>query len=182
MTLRLGAIAPPAAALAVLAGLALPLPAAPTPPGGGGGPLDGPGYGEQRAPVGGTADGDAMTGAAEAFRQLAAAWRANDGSRARHALELARRWLATVQRPESAVLDERASRLAQAMAVRALDVPAAAEQLARDATLIAHRYGGAVPTPWASARPAVTPTPAAAAIAPPGAPGPPMKRPPGMGR
>jgi hypothetical protein len=98
-----------------------------------------------------------MTGAAEAFRQLAAAWRANDSGRARHALELARRWLATVQRPESVVLDERSSRLTQAMAVRALDVPAAAEQLARDATLLAHRYGGAVPTPWVSARLAVTP-------------------------
>lgn len=183
MIRRLWAIAASAAFVAGLVFVNLPVPPDLVPTGGGGGPVDpvgGQAFGD-RLPMGGTADGDAMIGAAEAFRQAAASWRANDMKRSQHALELARRWLATVQRPESAVIDERASRLAQAMAVRALDVPAAAEQLARDATLIAQRYGGAVPTPWASARPVATPTPAAAVVAPMGAPGPPMKRPPGMG-
>ena len=124
---------------------------------------------------------DALAGAASGFRQVAVAWRANDAKRAYAALELARRWLAVVPRPEVQALDERAAHLQDSMAMRALDVPGAAEILARDALLIAGRYGGATIVPWPEP---LTPTPTPAPVlqmAPQGAPGAPVRRPPGMG-
>lgn len=144
-------------------------------------PLRGQSWRGEGVRMGGTAEGDALAGAAEAFWQVAAAWRSNDAGRARHALQLARRWLASVRRPEVAALDERASRLGHDLATRSLDVVPAAEALARDARLLSDRLGGAVPTPWPTHRPAATPTPAGRVfVAPAGAPGAPIKRPPGM--
>ncbi len=131
--------------------------------------------------MGGTHDGDALAGAAESFRQVATAWRANDARRAAMALQLGRKWLTSVRRPEVAVLDERASRLGQDLALRTLDVVPAAEALARDATILSHHLGGSVVTPWPTTRPVRTPAPAAPIVAPMGAPGAPVKRPPGMG-
>lgn len=144
-------------------------------------PFSGQSWRGEGVHMGGTAEGDALAGAAEAFGQVATAWRTNDAGRARLALSLARKWLASVRRPEAAALDERANRLGHDLAMRSLDVVPAAEALARDAKLLSDRLGGAVPTPWPTYRPVATPTPAGRVfVAPAGAPGAPVKRPPGM--
>lgn len=166
--------AAPAAALAAALLLAAPALAAP------GDPVEPQSWRGEAIRMGGTIEGDALAGASEAFHQVAAAWRANDARRASMALQLGRRWLNNVPRPEVAALDERASRLGQDIALRTLDVIPGAEALARDAKLLSDRLGGSVVTPWATTRPTRTPTPQPAIVAPVGAPGAPVKRPPGM--
>ena len=163
----------------LLAALALLLAAAPA-PASPADPTDGQTWQAPGIELGGTRDGDAMAGAASAFRQVAQAWRSNDTGRANVALALGRRWLLAVHRPEAAALDERASRLAHAIAMRDIDVAAGAEVLARDAGILCERYGGAVTLPWATTVPTRTPTPRPRVVAPAGAPTAPLRRPPGM--